>query len=67
MSDYVFEFGVSTDRMGSDVIEEVDLIDDLGFDEEGLEGKADSDIQDMLDEELQQFVWNNIDCWVKRV
>ena len=67
MSDYVFEFGISTRYVGSDVTEEVDLIDDLGFTEEELEGKPDIEIQGMLDQELQEFVWNNIDSWVKRV
>lgn len=67
MSDYVFEFGVSTNRIGSDVTEEVDLIDDGWFAEEDLEGKSDDEIQSLLNGALEDFVWNNIESWVKRV
>ena len=67
MSDYKFEFGVSTRFMRSNVTETFDLVDDFGFEEDELEGKTDREIQDLLDQELQEFVWNNIDRWVKRV
>lgn len=67
MSDYVFEFGVSTRYPGSDVTEEVDLIDDGYFTAEQLEGKTDREIEDLLDQSLQDFVWNNVDSWVRRV
>ncbi|HEY6021056.1 MAG TPA: hypothetical protein VIY48_14460 [Candidatus Paceibacterota bacterium] len=67
MSDYVFEFGVSTNKIGSDTTDVVDLVDDLGWDESELEGKSDDEIRDMLDNEEQEFVWNNIDSWVTRV
>lgn len=67
MSDYVFEFGVSTNKIGSDTTDVVDLVDDWGWDESELEGKSDDEIRDMLDSEEQEFVWNNIDSWVTRV
>lgn len=67
MSDYVFEFGVSTNKIGSDTTDVVDLVDDLGWDESELESKSDDEIRDMLDSEEQEFVWNNIDSWVTRV
>lgn len=67
MSDYVFEFGVSTNKIGSDTTDVVDLVDDWGWDESELEGKSDDEIRDMLDNEEQEFVWNNIDSWVTRV
>lgn len=67
MSDYKFEFGVATRHMGSDVTEVVDLIEDGYFAEVELDGKTDDQILDMLDEPLQEFVWENIDSWVKRV
>jgi hypothetical protein len=67
MSDYVFELGVSTRYQGSDVTEEVDLIKDGYFTEDELEGKSDEGLRDMLDQVLQDFVWENIDSWVKRV
>ncbi len=67
MSDYVFEFGVSTNRLGSDVTEEVDLISDGYFTEEELEDKDDEEIQNLLSDALEDFVWNNIDSWVTRV
>ena len=67
MSDYVFEFGVSTNKIGSDTTDVVDLVDDWGWDESELEGKSDDEIRDMLDSELEEFVWNNIDSWVTRV
>lgn len=67
MSDYVFEFGVSTQYHGSDVVDEIDLVDDLGFDEDELEGKSDEEIKVLLDQDLQDFVWENVDSWVKRV
>ena len=67
MSDYVLEFGVSTNKIGSDTTDVVDLVDDLGWDESELESKSDDEIRDMLDNEEQEFVWNNIDSWVTRV
>jgi hypothetical protein len=67
MSDYVFEFGVSTNKVGSDTTDEVDLVDDGWFAQEELEGKTDDQIIAMLDQAQQDFVWNSIDSWVKRV
>lgn len=67
MSDYKFEFGVSTNKVGSDTTDEVDLVDDGWFAEEELEGKTDDQIIAMLDQAQQDFVWNNIESWVTRV
>lgn len=67
MSDYVFEFGLSTHFVNSDVTETFDLVDDLGFEEDELEGKSDDEIIGLLGEECENFIANNIDSWVKRV
>lgn len=67
MSEWKFEFGVSTCYMGSDVRETFDLIDDLGFEEDELKGKSDSEILDMLASEMENFISNNTDSWVIRV
>ncbi len=67
MSDYVFEFGVSTGYHGAEMTEEFDLVDDLGFDESELKGKSDDEIIGLLDNEFETFMSNNIDSWVKRV
>lgn len=67
MSDYRFEFGASTNKIGSEVSEVFDLVDDLGFTEEELEGKSEDEIQDLLEPDAQEFIANNVDCWVTRV
>jgi hypothetical protein len=67
MSDYIYEFGVSTNKIGSDTTDVFDLVEDFGYAEEELEGKSESEIRDFLDQDLQDYVWDNIDSWVKRV
>jgi hypothetical protein len=68
MSKYKYEFGVSTNYIGSEAKEIVDLVDDWGYDESDLDGRTEEDILDELyGQPLEDFVGNSIESWVSRV
>lgn len=63
MSKYRYEFGVSTNKVGSEVSEEVDLVDDWGFSEEILDEMSDAEFTKVILDNLMDYEANNIESW----
>ncbi|CAL7898251.1 DUF7167 family protein [Fusobacterium necrophorum] len=65
MSKYKVRFYVSTGYVGSEVEEDVDLIEDYGFSEE--EAKEILEGEDKLQEIFNEWLFENIDAGCKRL
>lgn len=65
MSKYKYEFGVSTNKLGSECSEIVDLVDDWGYDEKELDAMKDRALELLINELVDEFVANNADSWAK--
>jgi len=64
MSNYKVELYVGTGYVGSDVREEIDLIDDWGYDEEQAESifeESGEDYERFMDEDVNQWIWKSIE------
>lgn len=65
MSKYKYEFYVSTNKVGSETSEEVDLVDDWGFNEEELDEMSDSEFLTVMCDLEDEFRNENAESgWV---
>lgn len=67
MSNYKYEFGVSIGYPDTDRIEEIDLVDDLGYDESDLDGMSGRDVQDIADNEVADWQARYVEYWAERI
>lgn len=68
MSKYKYEFGAATNKVGSECVDIVDLVDDYGYDESDLDGRTEEDIlNELYDQPLEDHVNNYVESWVRRI
>lgn len=68
MSKYVYEFwcGVGyTENVCRS--EEVDLVDDLAYDESMLEGLSSVDLEDLVNREADEWAAQHVEIWTERL
>lgn len=67
MSKYKYEFGVSTNKIGSECSEIIDLVDDWGYEEEKLDALGDEAFALLMDSFIDEFIANSVDMWAKPI
>lgn len=67
MSNYRYEFwcGVGYSRNACRS-EEVDLVDDFGYDESMLDGLSDVDLEDLVNREADEWAGQFVEIWTER-
>ncbi|MDY2572716.1 MAG: hypothetical protein SOW67_01395 [Fusobacterium necrophorum] len=66
MSKYKVKFYVSTRYVGSEIEEDIDLVEDYGFSEEEAKKLLEDKDEERLKDLFNEWVWENIDGgWVK--
>lgn len=67
MSDFRYEFHLSIGYYGAEHVEEVDLVDDLDFNESYLEGLSKWDLQDVVRDEADSWASKYIEVSAERL
>lgn len=67
MSEFKYKFHCGAGYAGAEHVQEIDLVDDFGYEEDQLEMMTKEDLEDLIEDELREWHYQYVEYWAEKL